>query len=492
MTDTSFLTEPNELNTNKKLSVSAVSQRADPLDALRGFAVLAMVLSGTITRKILPAWMYHAQEPPPLHNFNPQLPGLTWVDLVFPIFLFSMGAAIPLALSRRLAKGLATPIIILSIFQRGFLLGSFAIFLQHIRPTVINPNEPDLEKWWLALEGFLLLFLMFVRWPKSKFLWLGKAITIAAWIAGFIFVTHIQYPDGTGWSLGRSDIILIVLTNMAVFGSLSWLLTRHNWWLRLGLLGLLFALQLSSNANGWVKLLWNVSPVPWIFQWDYLKYLFIVIPGTIAGDMIDYWLEARADFDSNYRWHPLRFFAIMLLMLTITIGLLIGLQGRFLWQTTLVTPVLCAIGLLLFTSPGNATEKLLNRLYKWGFYWLVLGLLFEPYQGGIKKDPATVSYFFLTAGMAIMLLILMTVFIDVFKQKFWMQLFIDNGVNPMIGYVGFANIIWPILILNQWEPVIVEMTSTEPLKGFLRGFAYTFALACIVSIFTRLKLFLRT
>lgn len=484
--------ESNVLNIEQNLSTSAISKRADALDALRGFAVLAMVLSGTIARQILPAWMYHAQEPPPIHNFNPQLAGLTWVDLVFPIFLFSMGAAIPLALSRRIAKGLATPIIIFSIFQRVFLLGAFAIFLQHIRPTVINPNEPIPEKWWLALEGFLLLFLMFVRWQKSNFIWLGRVITIAAWIAGFIFVTHIHYPDGKGWSLGRSDIILIVLTNMAFFGSFIWLLTRHNWGLRLGFLGLLFALRLSSTSDGWIKFIWNLSPAPWMFQWDYLKYLFIVIPGTIVGDTIEYWLEAKTDSDSNYRWYPLRFFAIMLLMLTLTVGLLVGLQGRFLWQTTLLTFVLCASGLFLFLSPGNATEKLLNRLYKGGVYCLIIGLLFEPYQGGIKKDPATVSYLFLTAGMSIMLLIFMTVLIDVFKQKWWLQLFIDNGVNPMIGYVGFANIIWPILVLNKWEPVIVEMTSTEPLKGFLRGFAYTFILACMVSIFTRLKLFLRT
>lgn len=81
-----------------------------------------MVLSGVIPRNTLPAWMYHAQLPPPTHAFNPNLPGLTWVDVVFPLFLFSMGAAIPLALSRRLATGWDTKRIFLSILQRGFLL----------------------------------------------------------------------------------------------------------------------------------------------------------------------------------------------------------------------------------------------------------------------------------------------------------------------------------------------------------------------------------
>lgn len=473
--------------------VLALPQRADALDALRGFAVLAMVLSGTIARKILPAWMYHAQEPPPLHTFNPKLPGLTWVDLVFPFFLFAMGAAIPLALSRRLDRGWTLPQILLSILKRGLLLGSFAIFLQHIRPTVIDPNDPGSTKWKLALLGFLIVFLMFVRWPKWLAPKFATLITLAAWIAGFIFVSNIQYPQGVGFSLERSDIILVVLTNVAVFGSLIWLFTRSNWWLRTGTIGLLFALRLATTADGWAKSILLNSPIPWIFQFDYLKYLFIVIPGTIVGDLLYRWLKySSPDEESQSSWKWLRYLAILVLTIAINICLLIGLQSRWLWQTTSLTFILGGCGLFLAQKPVNTTENLLNRLYQWGLYWLVLGLLFEPYQGGIKKDPATISYLFLTTGMAIFALITFIIWINIFKQKAWVQIFIDNGLNPMIGYAGFANIIWPILMLTGWEPVIVEMTSIDPLKGFLRGFAYTLVLALIVMVFTRLKLFLRT
>lgn len=472
---------------------AAVSKRADALDALRGLAVLAMVLSGTIARKTLPAWMYHAQEPPPIHDFNPQLAGLTWVDLVFPFFLFAMGAAIPLALSRRIAKGWDIKKVIGSILQRGFLLGSFAIFLQHIRPTVIDPNEPGPHKWWLGICGFLILFFMFVRWPTKKFSWLRTAITVAAWSAGIGFVSRIKYPNGIGFDVNRSDIILIVLANMAVFGSLIWLFTRSNTWLRVGFLGFVFAMRLASHTDGWIKLIWSASPAPWIFQFDYLKYLFILIPGTIVGDLLGRWIQYYSPEEArNSNWKSLRYFSIMILMLAVNLVLLVGLQARWVWQTSLVTFLLCLCGLVLFRNPGNVTENFLNRLYKWGFYWLVLGLLFEPYEGGIKKDSATMSYFFVTTGMAIFMLIGLTIIIDVFQKRWWLQLFIDNGVNPMIGYVGFANILWPILVLNKWEPVIIEMTSTDPFMGFLRGFGYTAIVALIVVVFTRFKLFLRT
>ncbi|MEG4800927.1 DUF5009 domain-containing protein [Microcoleus sp. ARI1-B5] len=483
----------NSIKNQKPLAIAAVPQRADALDALRGLAVLAMVLSGTIARQTLPAWMYHAQLPPPDHAFNNKLAGLTWVDLVFPFFLFAMGAAIPLALSRRLAKGWDTKKVIFSILQRGFLLASFAIFLQHIRPGTINPDASTADKWWLALCGFVILFLMYVRWPQKWSVWRRRGLTIAAWSAGIGFVSQIKYPNGVGFSLNRSDIILMVLANVAVFGSIIWLFTRSNVWLRVGFLGLLLAARLSSHTDGWIKSVWLYSPAPWLFQFDYLKYLFVVIPGTIAGDLLGRWIEYRSPEEASYAsWKSWRYFSIMILMFAVNLVLLIGLQARLVWQASLVTVVLCLCGLLLLKNPRNVTENVLNRLYKWGFYWLVLGLLFEPYEGGIKKDSATMSYFFVTTGMAIFLLIGLTIIIDVFHKRWFLQLFIDNGVNPMIGYAGFANIIWPILILSKWEPMIVEMTSTSPFMGFLRGFGYTAILALIVVVCTRLKLFLRT
>ena len=57
---------------------SASPPRALALDALRGFAILTMVLSGIVPHGgKLPAWMYHAQTPPPDHKFNAAVPGIT-------------------------------------------------------------------------------------------------------------------------------------------------------------------------------------------------------------------------------------------------------------------------------------------------------------------------------------------------------------------------------------------------------------------------------
>lgn len=46
-----------------------MNNRAYALDALRGYAIITMVLSATIVTQVLPGWMSHAQTPPPDHIF---------------------------------------------------------------------------------------------------------------------------------------------------------------------------------------------------------------------------------------------------------------------------------------------------------------------------------------------------------------------------------------------------------------------------------------
>src|SRR3974390_219932 len=138
---------------------SAQPRRSYALDALRGLAILGMILSGQLPfgEHALPSWMYHAQVPPPKHEWIGTLPGITWVDLVFPFFLFALGAAIPLALTRRLEQGSSKSKTTLFIVERGFLLAFFALYVQAVRPQVIS-EHPSTATWLVALLGFALLF----------------------------------------------------------------------------------------------------------------------------------------------------------------------------------------------------------------------------------------------------------------------------------------------------------------------------------------------
>lgn len=498
-------------------------KRALALDALRGLAILAMLLSGQLPfdQNALPSWMYHAQVPPPDFKWNGALPGITWVDLVFPFFLFAMGAAFPLALSRRLERGQRSLQLVWFILERGLLLGFFALFVQAIRPYTLA-SHPSTATWLLALLGFLLLFPILARLPASWPRAVHWALRIAGWLGAILFLALVRYPDGSGFKLTRSDIIIIVLANMAVFGSLAWMLTRHNLLLRLGLLGILLAIRLSNLpqlTDGWVHDLWLFSPAPWIYRLYYLQYLCIVIPGTIAGDLILQWLQPSGSPGPGPRnssaapspgpdraapqlgtpgppspstsWPAWRLVAVALLMAALVLVLLIGLKGRWLVSTTLLVFALCGLGYFLLSRPTNDTERLYRTLFLWAIYWLVLGLFFEPYEGGIKKDKATLSYYFVTSGLANCLLIAFSILIDAFKQRRLAQLLIDNGQNPMIAYAGINNFITPLLALSGFSALLSRF-ATSPWRGFWKGFIITLLMALAVTFFTRRKIFWRT
>jgi hypothetical protein len=179
-------------------------------------------------------------------------------------------------------------------------------------------------------------------------------------------------------------------------------------------------------------------------------------------------------------------------MLTICGVLLIGLQARWVWQTTLTIAILCLISRhFLFTQSDHPIEHRIRQYYDWGLYWLTLGLAFEPFQAGIKKDPSTYSYYFITAAIAFFLLIVFTILIDRLHQHKRLQLLIENGQNPMIAYVAFANLLWPILQLSGLEDWIIAQTET-PILGVLKGVIYTLPLALLTCFCTRQKFFWKT
>jgi len=470
------------------------------LDALRGLAILAMLLSSEMPfgANSLPAWMYHAQVPPPDHRFIP-LPGITWVDLVFPFFLFSMGAAFPLALGRRLAAGTSPWEVAMGILKRGFLLAFFAFFVIAIRPYVLS-DHPGAGIWLLALAGFAILFPILARLPGNWPATLRWAIRVVGWSAALLFLSWVRYPDGSGFKLARSDIIIVVLANMAVFGGLLWLVTRQHLVIRLGLIGLLLAIRLSNMPHplgGWVTDLWKFSPAPWIYQLYYLQYLCIVLPGTIAGDLIVQWtsanpaIAASTSSFSSAAWSSLRRSTIALLMFALILVMLIGLKSRWVTATPLIVFAMCIIGWLLLKRPATPTEHLYRSLFNWGIYWMALGLVLESYEGGIRKDKATVSYYFVTAGLANGALIALSILIDFCKKRRGLRILIQTGQNPMIAYAGVNNFITPLLALTGaagW----LDRWADSPWRGFARGLFVTLLMAIVTSFLTRRKIFWRT
>ena len=599
--------------------------RAHALDALRGYAIITMVLSAMEAFSVLPRWMYHAQVPPPDHVFDPTIYGITWVDIIFPFFLFSMGAAIPLSLGRQHAKGESIMKLTWKTVQRWVKLTFFAIFIIHAFPFMLG-YEQEWMRYAMPIFFFILLCLMFMPNPFGLSPYKARAITWSAYLVAVGFMLLQPYAGGAPFRLTDSDCIMLILANVSLTGSIIYLLTIGHPLRRLALLPFLVALFMAAHtANSWPALLIHTSWLPWLYLPAYQVYLLIIIPGTVAGEWIAQWLEKMKANDTskglvdNYQkkseavlengnllkggreavlenWNkvkndekvvlengnplkggrgavlengnkvrtrseemkdkenalalPVAFLSLALIVVNVVL-----LFGRHLVANLVATMVLTALTAWLLrsrreagttgveaakqraasrdaSSQNAAKQEVSNReassqeaakqevssreassqevynhrsssitasptLHFWqrlssaGAYLLLLGLCLESYEGGIRKDDVTLSYLFVTCGLAFYALLLLTVVCDHWHVRWLCAPLEMVGKNPMVAYVSASMVIIPVLILTHIYPYI-DALSSQPLTGFLKGVLLTALCMALTAWFTHKRWFWKT
>lgn len=605
--------------------------RAHALDALRGYAIITMVLSAMEAFSVLPRWMYHAQVPPPDHVFDPTIYGITWVDIIFPFFLFSMGAAIPLSLGRQHAKGESIMKLTWKTVQRWVKLTFFAIFIIHAFPFMLG-YEQEWMRYAMPIFFFILLCLMFMPNPFGLSPYKARAITWSAYLVVVGFMLLQPYAGGAPFRLTDSDCIMLILANVSLTGSIIYLLTIGHPLRRLALLPFLVALFMAAHtANSWPALLIHTSWLPWLYLPAYQEYLLIIIPGTVAGEWIAQWLEKMKANDTskglvdNYQKKkeavlenvnplkggrgavlengngvkndekvvlenenkvrtrseemkdkenalalPVAFLSLALIVVNVVL-----LFGRHLVANLVATMVLTALSAWLLRSrreagttgvetakqrdaskdassqnaakqevsnreassqeaakqevssreassqeaskqevynreaslqeaaqqevynqkcssiPASPTLHFWQRLSLAGAYLLLLGLCLESYEGGIRKDDVTLSYLFVTCGLAFYALLLLTVVCDHWHVRWLCAPLEMVGKNPMVAYVSASMVIIPVLILTQLYPYI-DALSSQPLTGFLKGVLLTALCMALTAWFTHKRWFWKT
>ncbi len=467
---------------------AGTGRRALSLDALRGFFLLEMTLGFTIWEKTFPAWMYHRQFPPPTHELL-EIAGLTWRDLAYPAFLFTMAAALPLTLGLRIERGARARGLLLGALERGLLLFFFALLIGHSSGYWIGEYTQTSQL--LSLLGFALMFPLFTRrrgdWDPRLFAGLQRL----GWVAAAAFLAFTPGLYGRTFSLARRDDIIAQLAFASVAGSLLWYATRRDLLARLAVLAGVVALSLAALAEGWVQTLWWGSPAPWLFEVSSLKLLAVVIPGTIAGDLLVAWRKAPEEAPPpEARWSGARLRLLACLGIAFTPLLVVGLTQRRVVETTLLAMGLCAGGLALVRRPASAAERAARGLYLWSAFWLVLGLTLEPFEGGIKKVPGTLSYYFALSGNTGMLLVALIAGLDLrAKPPRWARLLIDVGQNPMLCYVTFTLLLNPALDLI---PPLGALLTGSPAELLLRSLLSVALVAVLVQQLTRRRIFWRT
>ena len=114
------------------------------IDAVRGLVMFTMIFVNDLAgNDIVPNWMVH------FSDRHPSGSGMTFVDLVFPGFLFIVGMSIPFALGSRLARGESVGRIIFHIVGR-----TLSLLLLGIMMVNESPDTPTMgwsATWWTAL-----------------------------------------------------------------------------------------------------------------------------------------------------------------------------------------------------------------------------------------------------------------------------------------------------------------------------------------------------
>jgi predicted acyltransferase len=118
--------------------------RVTSLDALRGLVMFTMIfvndLAG-VSPRVVPGWMRHY---PPGRN------GMTFVDLVFPAFLFLVGMSIPIALGARRGRGEPPARTLLHVLTRVLSLLVIGVLM------VNEPPDPEAMGWSAPLWSVLM------------------------------------------------------------------------------------------------------------------------------------------------------------------------------------------------------------------------------------------------------------------------------------------------------------------------------------------------
>ncbi|HVP89843.1 MAG TPA: DUF5009 domain-containing protein [Terriglobales bacterium] len=406
-------------------------ERLAALDAFRGFDILTMVFVNYIAGMAgIPFILRHA--PATMDTF-------TLTDVVFPGFLFMVGIAIPLALTKRRESGERVPRLLGHVALRTLALLFLGVI--EVNGGRFSAADTGLGR---ALWSFLVLTAVFVLWaavPKTA----GPrerrrrlVLKIAAAVALVVLVAIFR---------GRGED-----------GAVTWL--QHSWWGILGMIG-----------------------------WTYLagSLVFLVSKGNRAvlagavGVMTALYIGGRHG--------ALDFLGPVNAFLGHGVGSIFGSH------TAIVTA-----GMLAGTTflPGSDVARPRDRirfLAVLGTLLTLSGYLLRPLHG-FSKIAGTESWTLATAGLCCLAFLLVYLVLDVAGLRRAAAFLVPAGRNPLAAYLLPEQLGNVLVLLGGVLPVnfyrlFWPFSDRGGLPGMLNAAAMTALILLLTTLLTRAKVILK-
>ncbi|MBC7900694.1 MAG: DUF5009 domain-containing protein [Saprospiraceae bacterium] len=351
------------------------------LDVFRGITIAGMVLvNNPGTWSAIYGPLKHAE----WH-------GITPTDYIFPFFLFIVGVAIPMALTRRIETGI-TRDVYFKIVSRSITIFLVSLIISALPFFNYSRTEiPDFVKI-AAMLGFSAA-LFFYLWEKPKtaliMAFAVSAMLAGLWLAGFVFVPY-DIPEMR---------IPGVLQRIAVCYLVVSLLFLHTNWKQQAMIG-----------GGLLLVYWFlITAIP--------------VPGCEITTMDDKACNLAAYLDrlilgEAHIWDG---------------GKVYDPEGILSTLPALVTTIAGVLTGTWLTAKRGDLEKV-SGLFFFGVVLVALGWMWG-WIFPINKALWTSSYVLYTSGLALCFLGFCYWLIDIKGYKRWAKPFIIFGVNALALYV---------------------------------------------------------
>jgi heparan-alpha-glucosaminide N-acetyltransferase len=383
--------------------------RLTSLDAFRGFVILTMIFVNFLAGVgDIPGWAKHMPD---------RVDGYTFVDLVFPGFLFIVGVSIPLALAQRQLRGDSTGRLVWHIVTRAAGLLFLGVILVNEETFSVETTGMSRESWYLLALGSAAV----LWWVPPG----GPLATKPRWVLALRLLALI----GLGYAL-------TTFRGKSGDGHTVWL--RHSWW---GILGLIGWAYLNCSL---IYLAARGSPVALMGALGFMLALYI---GGRHGRLD--WLGPVNDF--------------------------VGVGGVLGSTSANVMAGVLAGSLFVGNSANRTVASRTTFLLVFGLGLYAAGMLLRPLHG-IVKNQATAAYTLVAAGICTLLFLAFYWVIDVRNHRAWSGFLLPAGRNPLLAYLLPDLVIFWFSVLGlQW--LIWPYRSGLP--GALNAAVLTVAVLCI-------------
>jgi heparan-alpha-glucosaminide N-acetyltransferase len=243
-------------------SISPVVETAAPrvvsIDIFRGLTMAVMIFVNALADVPgLPWWTYHA---------HAQEDVMTYVDMVFPFFLFIVGISIPLSVAQRLKRDPSLPMLWLHVVLRAIGLIALGLILANAEKA--DPNRMGISGSLWALLGlisaglYLNVYVKSERYPAySRIL---RIVGLAGVVILYALFRRTRHDGHAGW-IDPSYPEILGLIGFSYFAvSILYIPTRRWKWAPPAWFLLLVALCAFSTAK-WIPLPGHLPLYIWPF-----------------------------------------------------------------------------------------------------------------------------------------------------------------------------------------------------------------------------------